>query len=276
MNKRLVLASALAWAALGAGPALAQLAPDELAERPKWESFLLTAEIAGSEQMRGDKAVTSPWRLTLKGGDGAVRDALWKNPEGMIGGFLEGWKYEIAAYLLDKGLGLGMVPPTVERRFHGDRGSLQLWIPDCLTLREKTEQKIKMPMIKVFNWNRATYLQRAWDNLIANEDRHLNQILVTPDFRMILIDHSRSFRTGKKFVKALIYTEKHREGPKLMSELPRAFVEKLKSLTSDAIKTIVGDYLKDQEIEAVMARRDLILAEIDRLVAKGGEANVLY
>ena len=275
MNRKFVLSFALAWAVLGTRPALAQFTPDELAERPKWESFLLTAEIAGSEQIRGDKAVTSPWRLTLKKED-VARDALWKNPEGMMGGFLEGWRYEIAAYLFDKFLGLGMIPPTVERRFHEDRGSLQIWIPDCMSLREKTEKKIKMPLIKVFNWNRATYLQRAWDNLIANEDRHMNQILITPDYRMILIDHSRSFRTGKKFVKGLIYTEKHREGPKLMSELPRAFVEKLKSLTADAIRTTVGEYLKDAEIEAVLARRDLILAEIDRLIGKNGEANVLY
>jgi hypothetical protein len=275
MNKRLVFASALAWVALGAGPTLAQFTPEELAERPKWESYLLRAEIAGSEQIRGDLAVTSPWKLTLRG-DNVGRDALWKNPEGMMGGFLEGWRYEIAAYLLDKLLGLGMVPPTIERRFHGDRGSLQLWIPDSMTLKVKLARKVKTPPIKVFNWNRATYLQRAWDNLIANEDRHTNQILVTPDYRMILIDHSRSFRTGKKFVKELIYTEKHREGPKLMSELPRAFVEKLKSLTFDAVRTIVGNYLKDEEIEAVVARRDLILAEIDRLVNKEGEANVLY
>jgi hypothetical protein len=275
MNKRLVFASALAWVALGAGPTLAQFTPEELAERPKWESYLLRAEIASSEQIRGDLAVTSPWKLTLRG-DNVGRDALWKNPEGMMGGFLEGWRYEIAAYLLDKLLGLGMVPPTIERRFHGDRGSLQLWIPDSMTLKVKLARKVKTPPIKVFNWNRATYLQRAWDNLIANEDRHTNQILVTPDYRMVLIDHSRSFRTGKKFVKTLIYTEKHREGPKLMSELPRAFVEKLKSLTFDAVRTIVGDYLKDAEIEALLTRRDLILAEIDRLVKKEGEANVLF
>jgi hypothetical protein len=275
MNKRLIFASALAWVVLGAGSTLAQFTPEELAERPKWESYLLRAEIAGSEQIRGDLAVTSPWKLTLRRDD-VSRDALWKNPEGMMGGFLEGWRYEIAAYLLDKLLGLGMVPPTIERRFHGDRGSLQLWIPDSMTLKVKLARKVKTPPIKVFNWNRATYLQRAWDNLIANEDRHTNQILVTPDYRMILIDHSRSFRTGKKFVKELIYTEKHREGPKLMSELPRAFVEKLKSLTFDAVRTIVGNYLKDEEIEAVVARRDLILAEIDRLVNKEGEANVLY
>lgn len=273
--KRRIVAAALTWAALGAGPALAQFTPDELVERPKWEAFLLTAEMTDSEQIRGDLAVTSPWRLVLRS-EGVVRDALWKNPEGMMGGFLEGWRYEIAAYLLDKALGLGMVPPTVERRFHGDRGSLQLWIPDSITLKTKLERKIRTPMIKVFGWNRATYLQRAWDNLIANVDRHTNQILVTPDFRMILIDHSRSFRTGKKYVKELLYTERHREGPKLMSELPRAFVDRLRSLTFDSVRTMVADYLKDGEIEALLARRDLILAEIDRLIRKEGEANVLY
>ncbi len=275
MSQKIIVAFALAWAALGAGPALAQFTADELAERPKWEAFLLTAEISASDQFRGDMAVTSPWRLTLKGND-VVRDALWKNPEGLMGGFLEGWRYEIAAYLLDKQIGLGMVPPTVERRFHGDRGSLQVWIPDTMTLRTKLEKKIKTPQIKIFGWNRSTYLQRAWDNLIANEDRHTNQILVTPDSRMILIDHSRSFRTGKKFTKDLIFSERSREGPKLMSELPRAFVEKLKALTPESVRTITGEYLKDDEIAALMIRRDLILAEIDRLIKKEGEASVLY
>ena len=273
--KRTIIVAALVWAALGAGPALAQFTPEELVERPKWEAFLLTAEITDSEQIRGDLAVTSPWRLVLRSGD-VVRDALWKNPEGMMRGFLEGWRYEIAAYLLDKGLGLGMVPPTVERRFREDRGSLQLWIPDSMALKTKLEKKIRTPMIKVLGWNRATYLQRAWDNLIANVDRHTNQILVTSDFRMILIDHSRSFRTGKRFVKELLYTETHREGPKPMRELPRTFVDKLRSLTFDSVRTQVAGYLKDGEIEALLARRDLILEEIDRVIRKEGEANVLY
>jgi hypothetical protein len=273
--KRTIVVAALVWAALGAGPALAQFTPEELVDRPKWEAFLLTAEITDSEQIRGDLAVTSPWRLVLGSGD-IVRDALWKNPEGMMRGFLEGWRYEVAAYLLDKALGLGMVPPTVERRFRGDRGSLQLWIPDSITLKTKLEKKIRTPMIKVLGWNRATYLQRAWDNLIANVDRHSNQILVTSDFRMILIDHSRSFRTGRRFVKELIYTEAHREGPKPMRELPRAFVDRLRSLTFDSVRTQVADYLKDGEIEALLARRNLILEEIDRVIRKEGEANVLY
>jgi hypothetical protein len=252
-----------------------QFLPDELAQREKWEDFLMTAEVVDSKQMTGPGAVTSPWVLTLKKGDVTHR-ALWKNAQGRQGGFWEGWNYEIAAYRLDKHLGLGMVPPTVERRFREEKGSCQYWVDDCMSLREREEKKIKMPPIKVFHWNRATYLQRLWDNLIANEDRHTNQILLTPDWRMILIDHSRSFRTSSKFTKSLIYTARHREGPKLMSELPRAVVDRVKALDFAAIRSVVGDYLSDEEINAVLARRDLILAEIDKLIKINGEDKVLY
>ena len=61
-----------------------------------------------------------------------------------------------------------------------------------------------------------------------------------------------------------------------MSELPRAIVEKTKALTFDSIKGAVGDYLTDDEIKTMLVRRDLILAEIDKLIKKNGEANVLY
>jgi len=253
----------------------AQFTPEEVAERAKWEEFLKTAEITGQEQMGGREAVTNPWELTIEK-DGIIRNALWKNPEGRQKGFLEGWKWEIAAYRLDKLLGLNMVPPTVEKRFKDDRGSCQLWIESKMDLKEKVEKKIKCPSYKLFHWNRAIYLQRAFDNLIANEDRHQKQILITDDWRMILIDHSRSFRTSKKFIKKLIYTEKHKEGPKIMKELPRDFVENLKTLTFESIKDVVGEYLTDNEINAVLVRRDLILKEIDKRIKEFGEDKVLY
>lgn len=277
MTRKFIRLSFLTLVVLAAVPLLrAQFLPEEIAERPQWEEFLRTADVIASEQQVGREAVTSPWTLTLKKGD-IVHRALWKNAQGRMSGYIEGWNYEIAAYLMDKFLDLGRVPPTVERRFHEDRGSCQFWIENSLTLKQKEEKKIKMPALYVFGWNRSTYLQRAFDNLIANEDRHMNQILITqPDWRMILIDHSRSFRSSKKFTKELIYTAKHPEGPKLMKELPRAFVEKLKTLTFDTIRAAVGEYLSDEEINAVLIRRDLILAEVDRLIKENGEANVLY
>ncbi|MFP4083196.1 MAG: hypothetical protein ACLFVG_10660 [Candidatus Aminicenantes bacterium] len=254
----------------------AQFTPEEVAERAKWEEFLKTAEIVGQDQpFSSREAVTEPWVLTLEK-DGITKKALWKNPEGRMKGYMENWRWEIAAYRLDKHLGLNMVPPTVERRYQGNRGSCQLWIEAWISLKDKYDQNIDLPSYKVFYWNRALYLQRAFDNLIANEDRHQNQFLITEDWRMILIDHSRSFRTSKKFTKRLIYDEKYKEGPRLMKELPRDFVEKLKSLNAEVIKETVGEYLTDEEIEAVLTRRDLILEWVDKRIKKLGEDKVLY
>jgi hypothetical protein len=275
MKKGLIILVLCGLAAVEAPRLLAQFTAQELAQQAQWEDFLKTAQIIGQKQLTGEEAVTNPWVLTLKKGDVTHR-ALWKNAEGRQKGYMEGWQWEIAAYRLDRFLGLNMVPPTVERRFQENRGSCQYWMDDCITLKEKEEKKIKTPSYKVFPMNRSIYLQRFWDNLIGNEDRHQGQILLTKDWRMILIDHSRTFRTSKKFTEKLIYTEKHPEGPKLMSELPRALVEKVKALTPESIKAAVGEYLTDEEIKAVLIRRDLILVEIDKLIKKNGEDQVLY
>jgi|GEM_PF-394066 len=280
-------ASALEIVSAGRPPAATAAAPArtsaqdapivEIAEAAAWEKFLREAEITGQERISGEQAVTSPWRLTLALG-GVERYGLWKNPEGRLGGFIEGWQYEIAAYLLDRHLRLNMVPPTVERRFQGERGSLQIWIDGCMTALEKEEKKLRIPGSRLLDWNRATYLQRAFDNLIGNYDRHLNQVLVTPDWHLILIDHSRAF-AASKFDKRLIYTEKHHEGPKLMRQLPKGFVERLKTLDFETIRAATGGCLNPSEIRNMLVRRDLITAEIDRLIGlygADGPEGVLY
>ena len=42
-------------------------------------------------------------------------------------GHFESYESEIAAYELDKLLGLGMTPPTVEKRIAGDVGAAVMW-----------------------------------------------------------------------------------------------------------------------------------------------------
>ena len=254
----------------------AQFTPEELAERSKWEKFLQEAKIISySKDFDEREAVTEPWTLVLEK-DGITRRALWKNPEGRFKGFIDNWKCEIAAYRLDKLLGLNMVPPTVEKRFRGNRGSCMLMLENVINLRKKEEEKIKTPSYRVEPLNRATYLQRAWDNLIANVDRNVGDILYTEDWRMILVDHSRSFRSSKRYTKNLIFDERYKGGPKLMRKLPRAFVEKLKSLNFDQIRDAVGEYLKEDEMNAVLTRRDLILDWLDKRIKKLGEEEVLY
>ena len=257
-------------------PSFAQFAAEEIAERSKWEKFLQEAKIiSSSKDYPENEAVTEPWTLVLEK-DGITRRALWKNPEGRFKGYLDNWKCEIAAYRLDKLLGLNMVSPTVEKRFRGDKGSCQLMVEDVIMLRTKQEEKIKPPSHRIVPLNKATYLQRAWDNLIANADRNIGDILFTEDWRMILIDHSRAFRSSKKYTKSLIFDEKYKDGPKLMKRLPKAFVEKLKSLNFKLIREAVDGYLTDKEIETVLMRRDLIMNWLDKRIKELGEDEVLY
>ena len=254
---------------------VAQFTQKELDEREKWEKRLLDAEVVGKTQLGGEEAVTEPWVLDLEI-DGEKFRAIWKNPLGRVKGFLESWKWEIAAYRIDKLIGLDMVPVTVERRFQGDLGSCQLWIEETPTLKKQQEEGKKKQSYQIYPWNQSLYKQRAWDNLIFNEDRHLNQYLVTEDWRMLLIDHSRSFATSKKSIKRLIYDEKYKEGPFLMKQLPRTLYENIKTLTAAKIKGVVGDYLTDAEIEAVLLRKDLIVAWVQKRIEELGEDEVLY
>jgi len=263
----------LTWIGL---PAAAQLTPDELAERENWERFLVEAEMVSSSQpFARSHAVSEPFVLELEH-NGVSRRGLWKNPEGRVKGYVDYWRFEIAAYRLDKLLGLNMIPPTVERRFRNVRGSCQLMIENAVNLRTRRKNKLKTPSYRVVPLNKALYLQRAFDNLIANDDRNEGDLLYTEDWRMVLVDHSRAFRTSKKYTRRLLNDERSKGGPRLMKRLPRAFVEKLEALTPAAVREAVGEYLKDEEIDAIMIRRDLILAWLEKYIEKQGEDKVLY
>ena len=252
-----------------------QFSPAEIAERSSWEDFLRTANIVEAVQLGEEEAVTTPWKLTLQK-DGVVRHALWKNVSGSPRGIVDSWLYEIAAYNLDKLLGLGMVPPTVQKRFRGMLGSCQLWIEDTAILKKRLQEGLSPKIMDKPKWLRQAYIQQLFDNLIGNEDRHQGNVLITPDERSFLIDHSRTFRTTKAFTEILPFSEEKFPGVGVMRELPRVLVEKVKALDEGSIREAVGNKLNGKEIGAVLARRELILKEIDRLIAEHGEAAVLY
>ena len=87
---------------------------------PEIESYLKTAEVVGMEELK--TGVTRPRRAKLAPG-GPVDAMAWKPIRpGRYTGYWESYKSEIAAYELDKFLGLGMIPPTVEKRVNGEVG----------------------------------------------------------------------------------------------------------------------------------------------------------
>jgi len=256
-------------------PSRGQFRADEAAKRAEWEVFLASAEVVGRRQIKGIEAITEPWVLTLRSGE-VEHEALWKDVDGKPLGVADSWRYEVAAYRLDKALGLAMIPATVERRERGRPGSCQLFADDTESLRDKMGRPEEMTPAEVANWRRGGYLEQAFDNLIGNSDRNQGNILYTPDWRWVLIDHSRAFRTGTAYTKALPLTEKDYPDGELMKELPRAFVEKLRALDEAAIKAAVGPYLVTKEIRAILARKALLLAWIDAAIARVGEGRFLY
>jgi hypothetical protein len=58
--------------------------------------------------------------------------------------------------------------------------------------------------------------------------------------------------------------------------LPRDFVENIRALNFDYIINVVGSYLKEKEIEAILARWELLLIEIGEVIKEEGEDKVLY
>jgi hypothetical protein len=273
MIKRLIIPSLLTLIIIFPHQAKGQFTPEELTARDQWEEFLKTAEIVGSVDI--PEGVTKPIRVFLKKGE-VEGSGAWKKVKGTPQGVLEGWQYEIAAYEMDKLLGLNMVPPTVERDIEGEKGSLQLWITFEMSDLERMNRGIQIPPSKAENWTKMKYLTRAFDSLVANDDRTQENVRYTRDWRMILIDHSRSFRSSRRFTKNLVYGKKGIKERKLFRMLPRAFVQKIGALNFDTIKEAVSPYLKDEEINAILARKELLLKEIDEMIKEDGEDKVFY
>ena len=109
--------------------------------------------------------------------------------------FRDSYKYEIAAYELDKLLGLQLVPPTVEveREIDGQRGALVLWVEGAVTEYDRRERKLQPKNSK--RWSEQLYKLRLLHQLTYNTDfRNMRNMLIDPEFRIYAIDHTRAFR----------------------------------------------------------------------------------
>ena len=125
-------------------------------------------------------------------------------------------------------------------------------------------------------WKKAGYVAQLFDDIVGNEDRHTRNVLVTADFRAILIDHSRTFRTMKSFVEGVPFSDRNVPPANLLRKLPRGLVQSVRDLSEGGLREAVGDLLSDEEIRAVLSRREILLLEIGKVFGRFGEADVLY
>jgi hypothetical protein len=235
--------------------------------------FLLTAKVVKSE--KSGKGLTHPWRLTLSAG-GRTHDASFQDIDvraqeaGFAGGgrelnFADSFHYNIAASALASLLGLDeMVPITVEREWEGKNGSLSWWVDD-VKMDEDERLKNGIPPPDTRAWNRQMHSVRIFSQLIYDTDRNLQNVLITGDWKIWIIDFSRAFRTLR-----------HLPEEKDLLKCEKGLYSRLRGLSKDAVSQAVGAHLTKWEIEALLARRDLIAAHFQNQIAQKGESAVLY
>jgi hypothetical protein len=235
------------------------------------EKFLADGRIA---RMRdAGSGVTLSQRVTIER-NGTTHDALFKTIDvfrpGMsqVGAiaeidFQDSWQTEVPAYAIDRMLGLGMVPATVERTINGKRGSLQLWVTSMASEEGRQRRGLTPPDAEVFG--QRLLKMKLFDQLICNVDRHLNNILITQDFDLRLIDHSRAFRPVNEL-----------RNPEQLTRFSKSLLDALPKLEFQDLKKRFGRYLIDRQLHALLKRRDAILTLARQRIAERGEAAVIY
>ena len=219
------------------------------------EEYLKTAKVVKLTDL--PVGVTKPRRAYFAPGGPASSIVFKPLMPSRKTGFWESYRSEIAAYELDKLLGLGMVPPTVERKIDGELGSAQFWVEHCTLLRERDTSKAP----DMGAWNRQVYRQRVWDNLVGNIDRNQGNLLVDQGWNLILIDHSRAFTATMQM-------------PFPMRKIDRDLYARLKALDEITLKDRLGKLLFDGP-RPLLKRRDKIVENFEKLIAQYGEAGVL-
>ncbi len=225
-----------------------------------FEKFLKDAEIVTVEDV--GSGVNQPKKVTLEK-EGQTLRAIWKPIyRGRHEWAWESYQAEVAAYKLDRMLGLDMVPPTVVREIGGEIGSLQLWMEGCKLYVDVQEQA---PQTE--DWERQLSEMKLFDQLISNKDRYPRNYMVDGKWNLVLIDHSQAFWSTK---------ELESDPEKLPERFDRKMVEKLKDMELQSLRFRLDRLLLNPQIETITVRRDALLDYLNKLIAEKGEDAVLY
>lgn len=157
----------------------------------------------------------------------------------------------LAAYRLDRLLGLDMVPLTVAREINGKRGAMQFKPPQTHNERDrvKSGQGGDAWCSLRQQWN-AMYI---FDSLIYNEGRPQEDMLYSPDnWQLVLSGNVNTF-------------DNKRSKPRYLMEAPLQFgpswTAALESLTDERLTAELGGVLDRRRLTALRKRRDILLKE---------------
>ena len=224
------------------------------------ERFLKEADVVGTKSTK--KGVTDSLQATLS--DGKLTHAAhvqnideskreFRSNQGVEFDFRDSYQFNIAAYKIDRLIGLNMVPVSIGRTYRSKPSAFTWWIDDVLMDEgDKVKKNVEAPDRTYYSRQRV--MMYLFDELISNIDRNQGNIVYTKDWRIWLIDHTRAFRKNSDL-----------KAPARVTRCDRQVYEKLKALDRQTLKTEVGKQLDDGQIKSLLARRDAIVKKLDSL-----------
>ncbi|MDT5076763.1 MAG: hypothetical protein QOJ80_1400 [Mycobacterium sp.] len=244
-------------------------APSPLVTRTEKEALLLKGNIVDE----GDTTTGSKfWRVTLGDGtrkhDAAIETSTLHDPS------QRDYRFNVAAYELDKALELNFVAPSVERAMKGQPAAFTWWVDDVL-MNEQVRRGKKIEPPDPDGWKKQMQTVRVFDELIANAYRNVSpafymaaiwdNLLITKDWRIWLVDHTRAFATSRTL-----------ENPETLAQCDRALLTKMRELPREVIKERLEKYLTPEQLDALEVRRGLLVKHFAERIALQGEGAVLY
>ena len=238
--------------------------------RDQMEQFLLNARIAAIKPI--EKGITHTFRMTLTDGrmyhDAHVQQIdvykpEYRSKEGVEKNFSDTYKYNVAAYRLDKLLDLNMVPVCVYRVIDGKPSAVDWWVDDVMFDEEgRRDKNVDPPDLNY--WGRQLNDVRDFDQLIYNVDRNQGNLLIDKEWRVWAIDHSRAFRTLPTL-----------RDPNILRRISTKLLQHMKSLTEQDLEANLTPFISKDAIEALLARRDLLVKFFENQITQKGSDVVL-
>jgi hypothetical protein len=213
-------------------------------------------------------------RVTL---DGRSVDAIFESaPADTV-------KRELAAYKLDRLLGLGLVPATIARTHDGQQGILQgrpaNWVseqdrqnaarsvpaglvcqaisgaPPEVAARRPLPPAASPPRMPAGGWcdpNAQFQLAYAFDALIDNRGRTFDRYLYDAETSTLFLSgHGASFGAATGIPKPL---------EAALAKTGLEMQARLRRLNAATVQAAIGEYVDDRAVKALLQRRDRILA----------------
>ena len=223
------------------------------------EEFLSKAKVIKTKGT--GKGVTNSIRATLS--DGVVthdahiqqvdeRKQTGPAAQGSELNFRDSWSYNVAAYRLDRLIGLKLVPVSVSRDYRSKPSAFTWWVDDVMMEEgDRLKKNVQPPSPQ--KWNEYMQLIRLFDALIYNVDRNMGNLLITNDWHVWAIDHTRAFRLQKEL-----------KNPASITRCDKAVFEGQKQLDKAKLKDSMNEFLSEWERDAILARRDAIVAILEK------------